>query len=227
MSFLTFKSVIYALIVIVFIHFLISVMLKNEKKYKNNSIKILKELPQNEENNSKDTNQDINRDMNKDINKDNISFLFENKKNEKKIIKEDFSNMKQDILSFLENNNDIYNHDTKNSDNNELPSFDNKNMVETTNFSNKNTGLDNFFKNSDSTEYNYEQPKKKVTIQEPQINLQTKEKIYIDSDTLDNPSCVKPDVWKYQDENIMNGGEMSGGLTAWDNTDNGLAIYEN
>ncbi len=223
MNFVTFKFIIYALIFIIFAHFIISYLLK---KNSNDSIdkkkKIVHKLSDSEDKvdsiNSKE-NFTNNKDLkNKD---DNVN---------------DMDSMKDDILSFLENNNDLYN-DDQNNQNNDSALDKNMNQdlklshnYEKSEFSGiSSSPLDHFFQNNNldgAIEYK-EMSKKKNDIIQPQIDLQTKDKIYIDDNTFDKSSCIKPDIWKYQDENIMNGGQIDGGLTAWDNLDSGLAMYGN
>lgn len=222
MNFVTFKFIIYALIFIIFAHFIINYLLK---KNNNDSIekkkKIVHKLSDSEEADEST------------IIKENFSNNKDSKSKNENL--NDMDTMKDDILSFLENNNDLYN----NESNNDSPIDKNMNQelklshnYEKSDFSGiSNSSLDSFFENNNlegSIEYkDTNKNKKKSVIINPQIDLQTKEKIYVDDNTFDKSSCIKPDIWKYQDENIMNGGQMEGGLTAWDNLDSGLAMYNN
>ncbi len=228
MKFITFKFIIYSLIVILFLHYIINHLLKNEKKYKNNKKNIVEKLSSEKENNSK-LKKKINEESNIKNEESNIKNEESEKNNEM-----DMNNMKNDILSFLENNQDLYQTSKDREQNiNDLALDENMNQdlkitrnYENSYFKGINTEpLDKFFDTNTESIINYNEKKKNNKVIEPQIDLQTKEKIYIDNNTFDQSNCIKPDNWKYHDENIMNGGEMEGGLTAWDNLDSGLAMY--
>lgn len=218
MSFLTLSSIIYALIFIVFIHFLLSHFLKNEKEHKT-SIKTLSELPNSELINEKDEKK-------KEKKKNKVKFID----NESNI--EDVEDMKNDLISYMNNNNDLYKTPLPPSED-EPQYYDEKkigNEFEPSKFKDQNSEISNFFKevNENEHEYNYgtnelfetNKKKKSKTTKEPKVNMTSKNKI--DSDSINNSNCNE--LWKYENENIMNGGEMGGGLSAWDdNGDIGLA----
>lgn len=223
MKFITFKFIIYSLIIIVFLHYIINYLLKNEKRYKSDKKNIVEKLSSEKENSL--------RLKKKNIEESNINNEDSEKNNEIEM-----DNMKNDILSFLENNDDLYQTSKKSEPKtniNDLAVDENMNQelkfsksYETSYFKGIDSQpLDKFFNNNHESIINYNEKKKNNTIIEPQIDMQTKEKIYIDNNTFDKSNCIKPDNWKYIDENIMNGGEMEGGLTAWDNLDSGLAMY--
>jgi hypothetical protein len=214
MSFLILSSIVYALIFIVFIHFFLNNFLKNERDKKKN-IQTLTELP--------DTNSILNsKSDKKKTKKKEVKF-------DDKPVDEDVGNMKNDLISYLNNNNDLYKTPRPPSED-EPNYYDEDIKYEPPNFNDENTEISNFFKevNENENEYNYgtnelfenkNKKKKSKTSNEPKVNMNSKKKI--DSDSTNNSKSNE--MWKYEDENIMNGGKMGGGLEAWDNTNDDLA----
>lgn len=48
---------------------------------------------------------------------------------------------------------------------------------------------------------------------------------YVNHKSSDGTATYKPDMWQYKGENVMNGGELFGGVSGFDGLDNGLAMY--
>lgn len=123
-------------------------------------------------------------------------------------MKNTLTDMKKDLLEFLDENESIYSENKQNNLNikNNSTEFDPlaKNQ-ENADFSSNLSDLDKFFE--------------KNSICEPssQIELNTK-----------NPKkCENNNQWEYQDENIMNGGAIQDGLFGFDNIDSNWAQCDN
>ena len=49
----------------------------------------------------------------------------------------------------------------------------------------------------------------------------------IDGKTANGTSTYKPDMWQYKEEMVMNGGDLYGGVSGFDDLDSSLAVYDN
>jgi cbb3-type cytochrome oxidase subunit 3 len=220
MFFLTLRSILGALVIILLIHFLLTNFIYNEKKNKNKQKKkVIFKLPEEEQqenknnklkennlriNNIKENNYEENlEEINEESLTENIS---ENNKDENK---EDFDNMKNDIMKYIEKN-ELYD---------KVKANDTKKEPVDSNFSTQLTDLNNYFQIEDSSNQLEKKNDKKLI--PPQINLNTKKKIDIKND--DGHNINNSIQWIYKDESVMNGGELGNGLKAFDDFNNNLA----
>ena len=202
MSYYTIQAVVISLAVIIGIHYLITKVLFNEKKYKNKmKKKVVFKLPQEEEK--------------------PIEEHFESKE-EPSDNTGDLSSMKNDIMEFM-NTNEIYQNESSSSN---VEDSDLKKEHASSNFGNQQTNLDQFFKNNQlDNDSGTQLLKKEQPSLEPSVDLSTKKKIELNPDHVDQGNLMKPDLWKYENESIMNGGSLGGGLSAFDGCDSSLAVY--
>jgi hypothetical protein len=202
MSYYTIQAVVISLAVIIGIHYLITKVLFNEKKYKNKmKKKVVFKLPQEQEK--------------------PIEEHFESKE-EPSDNTGDLSSMKNDIMEFM-NTNEIYQNESSSS---KVEDSDLKKENASSNFGNQQTNLDQFFKNNQlDNDSGPELLKKEQPSLEPSVDLSTKKKIELNPDQVDQSNLMKPDLWKYENESIMNGGSLGGGLAAFDGCDSSLAVY--
>ena len=202
MSYYTIQAVVISLAVIIGIHYLITKVLFNEKKYKNKmKKKVVFKLPQEQEK--------------------PIEEHFESKE-EPSDNTGDLSSMKNDIMEFM-NTNEIYQNESSSSN---VEDSDLKKEHVSSNFGNQQTNLDQFFKNNQlDNDSGPELLKKEQPSLEPSVDLSTKKKIEVNPDQVEQGNLMKPDLWKYENESIMNGGSLGGGLAAFDGCDSSLAVY--
>ena len=117
------------------------------------------------------------------------------------------NNMKDDLLNFINSDHadiyDIKNHDGINDMGND-PSFDTNNSSD---FDSNLTNLDKFFENTQLCD-------ESVTVDDNK------------SQTNETKSCISNN-WEYDNENIMNGGEISNGLQGFDSLNNSWALCDN
>ena len=93
----------------------------------------------------------------------------------------------------------------------EVSDFDaTKNNESSANFTDEKTNLNDFFVTK--------QKKKCNTNKDPEIDKNTK-------DYKLNNEFNKPDMWLYDDENIMNGGNINDNLVAFDSFNDGYASF--
>ena len=118
------------------------------------------------------------------------------------------TDMKKDLLDFLDENESIYSENKQSNLNikNNSTEFDplSKNH-ENADFSSNLSDLDKFFE------------KNSICESSPQIELNTK----------NSKKCENNNQWEYQDENIMNGGAIHDGLFGFDNIDSNWAQCDN
>ena len=188
MSFITFKSIIYALIAILLIHLIIQFIQKNNTK-DIEKIEVF-DNPECQDNNFKSMKSKDNLD--KKSNQANNNNLLE---------------IKDDLKSFLDNN-DIF---LKSNNDNYQPQ-DKQIQFADSQIDNQKTEIDKFFE-TNNLDKEIKQDCKKF--KEPSINLSNKKKMEVD---LDDPNFGNNQIWKYDNEDIMNGGEFQKGITGWDNT---------
>ena len=203
MSYYTIQAIIISLLVIIGIHYLITKVLFNEKKYKNKmKKKVVFQLPQDEEKTPEIDNVDTSQEST-DSNGD-------------------LSSMKNDIMEFMDTN-EIY---QKDSPTENVEDSDPKKDFSPSDFGNQQTNLEQFFKNNNLDKTSEpELLKKETSSSEPKIDLSTKKRIDINPDKIEQDNLMKPDLWKYENESIMNGGSLGGGLAAFDGCDSSLAVY--
>lgn len=203
MSYYTVQAIIISLLVIIGIHYLITNVLFNEKKYKNKmKKKVVFKLPQEE---------------NEELESDNVAPSQESTDSSG-----DLSSMKNDIMEFMDTN-EIY---QKESSTDNVEDSDLKREFATKDFGNQQTNLEQFFKNNNLNETSESKLlKKENSSLEPTIDLSTKKRIDINPDEIEQNNLMKPDLWKYENESIMNGGSLGGGLAAFDGCDSSLAVY--
>lgn len=203
MSYYTVQAIIISLLVILGIHYLITNVLFNEKKYKNKmKKKVVFQLPQEEEKPLEIENEDTSQET---IDSSG-----------------DLSSMKSDIMEFMDTN-EIYQKDTLVD---KVEDSDPKKDFSPSDFGNQQTNLEQFFKNNNVDNQTGTQLLKKETASsEPIIDLSTKKRIDINPDEIEQDNLMKPDLWKYENESIMNGGSLGGGLAAFDGCDSSLAVY--
>ena len=203
MSYYTVQAIIISLLVIIGIHYLITNVLFNEKKYKNKmKKKVIFKLPQEED---------------EKLESENV--VPPQKSTDSS---GDLSSMKNDIMEFMDTN-EIYQRDSPTEN---VEDADPKREFASNDFGNQQTNLEQFFKNNNLDENS--EPKllkKEKSSLEPTIDLSTKKRIDVNPDKLEQDNLMKPDLWKYENESIMNGGSLGGGLAAFDGCDSSLAVY--
>lgn len=198
MTFETIKTITITIIFIGIIHLFIRYLLHNENI--TNTI------------NNHDENNETIIDENKIMIENNIE-------NDNETIEHhtdfDLNKMKHDLLKYINNDKKIYQ-----SKENELPES-NSNLLDNSkaNFNNSNTDLENYYKTVVNTNdiTLYEEPKEK--------------QVYIDNTPEIKTNTLKPNntnfdnniTWSYKDENIMNGGEIDGGIFGYETMDSSYA----
>lgn len=190
MSFITFKSIIYALIAILLIHLIIQFIQKNNTK-DIEKIEVFDNICQDNNLKSKKSKDNLDKKSNQIINNNNLLEI------------------KDDLKSFLDNN-DIF---LKSNDDIYQPQ-DKQIQFADSQIDNQKTEIDKFFE-TNNLDKEIKQDYKKF--QEPTINLSNKKKMDVD---LDDPNFGNNQIWKYDNEDIMNGGEFQKGVTGWDNNTN-------
>lgn len=202
MSYYTIQAIVIALLVIIGIHYLITKVLFNEKKYKNKmKKKVVFQLPNEEQESVKE--EQISQD-------------------EQSSSSGDLSSMKNDIMEFMDTN-EIYQRDSSQT---KIEPSDNQDDYSSSQFGNQQTNLDQFFKNKElDRDSQPDLQKKDIPSIEPKIDLSTKKRMDIDPEKVEQDNLMKPDLWRYENESIMNGGSLGGGLTAFDGCDSSLAVY--
>ena len=202
MSYYTIQAIVIALLVIIGIHYLITKVLFNEKKYKNKMKKKgVFQLPNEEQESVKE--EQISQD-------------------EQSSSSGDLSSMKNDIMEFMDTN-EIYQRDSSQT---KIEPSDNQDDYSSSQFGNQQTNLDQFFKNKElERDSQPDLQKKDIPSIEPKIDLSTKKRMDIDPEKVEQDNLMKPDLWRYENESIMNGGSLGGGLTAFDGCDSSLAVY--
>lgn len=205
MSYYTAQAIFISLLVIIAIHYLITNVLFNEKKYKNKmKKKVVFQLPQEEEKTPESDNLEITQSQ------------------ETTDSSGDLSSMKNDIMEFMDTN-EIY---KKDSLADKVEDSDPKREYSSNDFGNQQTNLEQFFKSNNLDKRDEpELLKKETSSSEPTIDLSTKKRIDINPDKIEQDNLMKPDLWKYENESIMNGGSLGGGLAAFDGCDSSLAVY--
>ena len=143
--------------------------------------------------------------LHNELNKDIENFEKYNIANTKiNCTNDNLSNMKDDLLDFINDNSKIYENDYNNmslSDN--MQSFDNLyNHNSNADFKSNLTNLDSFFEKKTICESN-------------------------NSNELEKIDKCNNDAWQYENENIMNGGEISSGLHGFAQTENLWAECDN
>ena len=191
MSFITFKSITYALIAILLIHLIIQFIQKNNNK----------EVEKIEVFNNSDCQDDYQRSKKKT--KEDVD------KKSNQVNNNNLSEIKDDLKSFLDNN-DIF---LKSNDDNYQPQ-DKQIQFADSQIDNQKTEIDKFFE-TNNLDKEIKQDYKKF--KEPTVNLSNKKKMEVD---LNDPNFGNNQIWKYDNEDIMNGGEFQKGVTGWDNTTN-------
>ena len=124
------------------------------------------------------------------------------------------SNMKNELQRYIEDKN-FFENDNKNEIEVDatLSGIDNLETTQASpNFSNENTNLNNFFESNPVKSQCYHN-------NEPKNDKMTKES------TLNN-EFNKPDMWLYDNENIMNGGSINDNLVAFDNFNSDFASFD-
>ena len=196
---------IYSIIFIIILHLLIKHMLLREKIYK--KVNILNNVSE----------------INNDFPKINIEENFSDTKNcNLNIVKNELDdNMEKQLTDYLTQNEDIYKQKTdiysEPQQKEQVQGANKYNDLSSSNFDSENLGLDKYYEKVVDIHKEINIPSqsfpKEKELKDPKINLNTK--------IPDNQSQKDSDIlWEYKDENIMNGGEINGGLYGWDSTTN-------
>jgi hypothetical protein len=193
--------IIYSIIFILIVHFLIKHILLREKIHKK-----------------------INMFKNNELPKIDIEENFENKgeslNNKIHVVKNELdNNMEKQLLDYMQENEDIYKQKTdiyledNNPEKNNLDGGNQLNDYSSSNFNSDNMNLDKYYEKVVDTTKEIKVPSQEIDkikqLKDPQINFNTKE---IDNNKDSNI------LFEYKEENIMNGGEIQGGLFGWDST---------
>lgn len=130
----------------------------------------------------------------------------------------DINLMKKDLLKYISSNKEIYEEDKTTKPE---PNSNCINESES-NFSDNNLGISKYFKNTVNTNdiALYDEPKEKQIYRDetPQIVSKTMKPIDNNFNNTNN--------WKYNNENVMNGGEFSNGLVGYETIDGQFATLE-
>lgn len=198
-----FIMVTYSLILIFIIHLIIKHILLRENIHK--KIKFL---------------QKENEPIFKNRIEDFISTQEDTQENSISIVKNelDTDNMEKQLLEYMDKNEDIYKQKTDiylEPKEKEIVKPDaNLSDYSSSNFGNENMGLDKYYEKVVDISKEIHVPNqmfpKKKEMKDPQINLNTKEPNNYQQDSKIN--------WEYNDENIMNGGEITDGIYGWDSS---------
>ena len=192
--------IIYSIIFILIVHFLIKHILLREKIHKK-----------------------INMCTNNELPKINIEEKFQNKgdclNNKIHVVKNELNNnMEKQLLDYMQENEDIYKQKTEiyledNPQKDDLNGGNQLTDYSSSNFESDNMNLDKYYEKIVDTNQEIIVPSQEIDkvkqLKEPQINFNNKEK----EDNKDSNI-----LFEYKEENIMNGGEIQGGLFGWDST---------
>lgn len=124
------------------------------------------------------------------------------------------SNMKNELQQYIEEKN-FFGNETKNDVeiDKSINGLDNlESNQASSNFTNENTNLTNFFETNPVKSQCYNS-------KEPKNEKKTKEAVL-------NNEFSKPDMWLYDNENIMNGGIINDSLVGYDNFNSDFASYD-
>merc|ERR1712072_1476821 len=123
--------------------------------------------------------------------------------------------MKSELQKYIDDKNLFSDNknDTDTSNKNELNGFDKMyNEQNIPDFKQEKTNLNNFFDTKPIDNQCYKNT-------DPKINLKSKENML-------NTDFNKPDMWLYDNENIMNGGNINDSLLAYDNLNDSYALFD-
>ena len=199
--------IIYSVIFILIVHLLIKHILLREKIFKkinlkNNNVSII-------------TNELPKIDIEENFIEGNQNCISENINTVKNDL--DNENMEKQLLDYMKENEDIYKDKTEiyleNKPGEKIKGSNQYSDYSAANFNSENMNLDNYYEKVVDITKEIKLPDqildKQKELKDPQINLNTKTKENNQNSDI---------TWEYKDENIMNGGEINGGLFGWDSS---------
>ena len=200
--------IIYSIIFILILHFLIKHMLLREKIYR--KVRFVKK---------ENSGYSQENDLPKIDTEENFISECKSTNNLDFVKNEIDNNMEKQLTDYLTYNEDIYKQKTDiylDTNKEEITPGANKfNDISPADFQSQDIGLDKYYEKVVDIHKEIKVPPqsfpKEKEIKEPDFNLNNENNV---------PSKNSDTLWEYKDENIMNGGEINGGLFGWDSSTN-------